>query len=325
MKFKLTVTAALAAALTSAVVPASANSDYPRQAIRLIVPYAAGGMTDVVARIVGQKLGESMGQPVVVENKPGASTITGADFVASAKPDGYTLLAATNTTLTINPWMYKNLRYDAVKSFAPIALVAVAPSVIVLNPKVPASNMAELVQLAKSKPGSLSYASYGNGSSAHLAGEMFRSRAGIDVLHVPYKGSAPAKTATIGGEVSMTFEPAFTGAPLIKSGQLKPIAVMGSKRSAALPEVPTVAEVGYPGMEMQAWVGFVAPAGIPDKVSSKLVSEIKKIMVNPDVQKQLISSGAEPVGYYQADFSAYMKEESAKYKAVIEQAQIKAE
>ena len=325
MKFKLTVTAALAAALTSAVVPASANSDYPRQAIRLIVPYAAGGMTDVVARIVGQKLGESMGQPVVVENKPGASTITGADFVASAKPDGYTLLAANNTTLTINPWMYKSLRYDAVKSFAPIALVAVAPSVIVLNPKVSASNMTELVQLAKSKPGSLSYASYGNGSSAHLAGEMFRSRAGIDVLHVPYKGSAPAKTATIGGEVSMTFEPAFTGAPLIKSGQLKPIAVMGSKRSAALPDVPTVAEVGYPGMEMQAWVGFVAPAGIPDEVSSKLVSEIKKIMANPDVQKQLISSGAEPVGYYQADFSTYMKEESAKYKAVIEQAQIKAE
>lgn len=299
--------------------------DYPRQSIRIIVPYAAGGMTDVVARIIGQKLGESLGQPVVVENKPGASTITGADFVASAKPDGYTLLAATNTTLTINPWLYKNLRYDAVKSFSPIALVAVAPSVIVLNPKVPANNMAELVQLAQSKPGALSYASFGNGSSAHLAGEMLRSRAAIDVLHVPYKGSAPARTATVAGEVSMTFEPAFTGAPLIKGGQLKPMAVMGSKRSPALPDIPTVAEVGYPGMEMQAWVGFVAPSAVPAPIAAKLSGAIQKIMADADVQKQLLSSGAEPVGYYQSDFSAYMRDESSKYKAIIEQAKIQAE
>lgn len=322
MKFQLLI---LSSALTASFTPAAWADDYPRQSIRLIVPYAAGGMTDVVARIVGQKLGEGLGQPVVIENKPGASTITGADFVANAKPDGYTLLAATNTTLTINPWLYKNLRYDAVKSFSPIALVAVAPSVIVLNPKVPANNMAELVQLGKSKPGSLSYASYGNGSSAHLAGEMLRTRAAIDVLHVPYKGSAPAKTATIAGEVSMTFEPAFTGAPLIKNGQLKAVALMGSKRSQALPDIPTVAEVGYPGMEMQAWVGFVAPTGVPQSVLDKLTGEIKKIMANPDVQKQLASSGAEPVGYYQSDFSAYMREEGAKYKAVIEQSNIKAE
>lgn len=322
MKLKLIT---LGCILATSLAATAQSSDYPRQTIRIIVPYAAGGMTDVVARIIGQKLGESLGQPVVVENKPGASTITGADFVANAKADGYTLLAATNTTLTINPWLYKNLRYDAVKSFSPIALVAIAPSVIVVNPKVPVNNMAELVQLAKSKPGSLSYASYGNGSSAHLAGEMLRSRADIDVLHVPYKGSAPAKTATIAGEVSMTFEPAFTGAPLIKSGQLKPIALMGSKRSQALPDLPTVAEVGYPGMEMQAWVGFVAPAGTSPQIVEKLANETKKIMANPEVQKQLASSGAEPVGYYQSYFTAYMREESAKYKAIIEQAQIKAE
>ena len=315
----------LGAALAAPLATAAWAQDYPRQPIRLVVPYAAGGMTDVVARVVGQRLGDALGQPVVVENKPGASTITGADFVASSRPDGYTLLAATNATLSANPWLYKNLRYDAVKSFSPIALVAVAPSVIVLNPKVPAGSMAELVQLARAKPGSLSYASYGNGSSAHLAGEMLRSRAGIDVLHVPYKGSAPAKTATIAGEVSMTFEPAFTGAPLIRSGQLKAVAVMGGKRSDALPDVPTVAEVGYPGMEMQAWVGFVAPAGTPQPALARLADEIRKIMATPEVQKQLVSSGAEPVGYYLGDFAAYLRDESAKYKAVIEEARIKAE
>ncbi|HQQ70377.1 MAG TPA: tripartite tricarboxylate transporter substrate binding protein [Alicycliphilus sp.] len=315
----------LGAALTAPLATAALAQGYPQQPIRLIVPYAAGGMTDVVARIVGQRLGESLGQPVVVENKPGAATITGADFVAGAKPDGYTLLVATNTTLSANPWLYKNLRYDAAKSFSPIALVAVAPSVIVLNPKVPAHTMAELVQLAKAKPGGLSYASYGSGSTAHLAGEMLRSRAGIDALHVPYKGSAPAKTATIGGEVSMTFEPAFTGAPLIKSGQLKAVAVMGAKRVAALPDVPTVAEVGYPGMEMQAWTGFVAPAGVPQPVLTRLADEIRKIMASPEVHKQLIGSGAEPVGYYLGDFAAYLKDERARYKALIEEARIQAE
>ncbi len=304
---------------------AHASPDYPKQSIRIVVPYAAGGMTDVVARVVGQKLGEGLGQPVVIENKPGASTITGADVVATAKPDGYTLLAATNTTLTINPWLFKTLRYDAVKSFSPIALVAVAPSVIVVNAKLPANSLAELVAMAKQKPGVLSYASYGNGSSAHLAGEMLRARADIDVLHVPYKGSAPAKAATVAGEVSMTFEPAFTAAPLIKGGQLKPLAVMGSKRSDAMPNIPTVAEAGYPGMEMQAWVGFVAPAGTPADITTKLAAEIKKVMAMPEIRKQMMDSGAVPVGYYGADFSGYMKEEGAKYRAIITNANIKAE
>ncbi|AZW11375.1 tripartite tricarboxylate transporter substrate binding protein [Bordetella bronchiseptica] len=323
---KLAAVLATSLSLCAASAAASpASADYPRQTVRLIVPYAAGGMTDLVARIVGQKLGEGLGQAVVVENKPGASTITGADFVAGARPDGYTLLVATNTTLTINPWLYKNLRYDAQKSFTPIALVAKAPSVIVVNPKVPANNIGELVELASARPGSLSYASYGNGSSAHLAGEMLRSRAGIAVLHVPYRGSAPAKTATMSGEVSMTFEPAFTAAPLIKSGQLKPIALMGDKRSPALPDVPTVAEVGYPGMDMQAWVGFVAPANVPNGIVARLAAEIRKVMADPEVQAKLIGSGAEPVGYYQQDFTAYMRDENARYKTVIEQAGIRAE
>jgi len=299
--------------------------DYPRQPIRIVVPYAAGGMTDVVARVIGQKLGERLGQPVIIDNKPGAATIVGAEVAARAKPDGYTLLAATNATLTINPWLYSDLRYDPVKSFTPIALVATAPSVIVVHPAVPAKTLDELIRLAQAKPGSLSYASYGNGSSAHLAGEMLRAHANIDLLHVPYKGSAPAKSAVMSGEVTMTFEPAFTGVPQIQGGQLRALAVMASKRSVALPDVPAVTELGFPGMEMSAWVGFVAPAGTPPAVVGKLAEEIGHVMAQPEVQKQLLSSGAEPAGYYQDAFAAYMREESARYGKVIADARIKVE
>lgn len=304
---------------------AAQAQDYPNKPIRIVVPYAAGGMTDVVARVLGQKLGERLGQPIVVDNKPGAATILGAETVANAKPDGYTLLAATNTTLTINPWLYPTLRYDPVKSFAPIALVASAPSVIVVHPSVPAKTLGELVALGRTKNANLSYASYGNGSTAHLAGEMLKSRGQMDVLHVPYKGSAPAKAAVMAGEASVTFEPAFTGVPQINGGQLRALAVMGSKRSLALPDVPSVAELGYPGMEMSAWVGLVAPADTPPAIVSKLATELEKVMKLPEVQQQLLRSGAEPVGHYQNAFAAYMREESARYGKVVAAAQIKAD
>jgi len=324
MKLRIIATgAALAASLLAAAAGPAQAQDYPNKPIRIVVPYSAGGMTDVVARVIGQKLGERLGQPVVVDNKPGAATIIGAEAVATAKPDGYTLLAATNTTLTINAWLYPSLRYDPVKSFTPIALVAAAPSVIVVHPAVPAKTLDELVKLGRSKAGNLSYASYGNGSSAHLAGEMLRTRTQMEVLHVPYKGSAPAKTAVIAGEVSMTFEPAFTGVPQINGGQLRALAVMSGKRSAALPDVPSVAELGYPGMEMSAWVGLVAPAGTPPAIVSKLATEIEKVLALPEVQKQLLNNGAEPVGYYQDAFAAYMREESARYGKVISAANIK--
>lgn len=322
MKTAIATACTVFAATLFAAVAAQAQ-DYPNKPIRIVVPYAAGGMTDIVARVVGQKLGERLGQPVVVDNKPGAATILGADMVASAKPDGYTLLASTNTTLTINPWLYPNLRYDPVKSFVPIALVASAPSVIVVHPAVRAKSLEELVALGRSKNANLSYASYGNGSSAHLAGEMLKSRAQMEVLHVPYKGSAPAKAAVMAGEVSITFEPAFTGVPQINGGQLRALAVMSGKRSAALPDVPSVAELGYPGMEMSAWVGLVAPADTPPAIVAKLATEIEKVMALPEVQKQLLSSGAEPVGHYQNAFAAYMREESARYGKVISAARIK--
>lgn len=318
-------TASLAALAFTVKLSLAETQDYPRQPIRIVVPYSAGGMTDMVARVIGQKLGERLGQPVIVDNKPGAATIVGAEAVALAKPDGYTLLAATNATLTINPWLYPKLRYDPVKSFTPIALVAIAPSVIVVHPAVPAETLDELIGLARAKPGSLSYASYGNGSSAHLAGEMLRARADIDLLHVPYKGSAPAKAAAMSGEVTMTFEPAFTGVPQIRAGQLRALAVMAPKRSVALPNVPAVAELGFPGMEMSAWVGFVAPAGTPPAVIGKLADEIGQVMAQPEVQKQLLNSGAEPASYYQDAFAAYMREESARYGNVITGAHIKAE
>ncbi|MGO4396059.1 Bug family tripartite tricarboxylate transporter substrate binding protein [Variovorax sp. M-6] len=324
MKTRIVAASAALAASVLAAVAAHAQ-DYPNKPIRIVVPYSAGGMTDVVARVIGQKLGERLGQPVVVDNKPGAATIIGAEAVAGAKPDGYTLLAATNTTLTINGWLYPNLRYDPVKAFVPIALVAAAPSVIVVHPAVKAKTLDELVKLGGTKAGNLSYASYGNGSSAHLAGEMLRTRTRMEVLHVPYKGSAPAKAAVMAGEVSMTFEPAFTGVPQINGGQLRALAVMSGKRSAALPEVPSVAELGYPGMEMSAWVGLVAPAGTPPAIVSKLATEIEKVLAQPEVQKQLLSNGAEPVGHYQDAFAAYMREESARYGKVIADAHIKAD
>jgi tripartite-type tricarboxylate transporter receptor subunit TctC len=318
------IVAARAALAASVLAAAAAHAqDYPNKPIRVVVPYSAGGMTDVVARVIGQKLGERLGQPVVVDNKPGAATIIGAEAVSGAKPDGYTLLAATNTTLTINPWLYPNLRYDPVKSFVPIALVATAPSVIVVHPAVPAKTLDELVKLGRSKAGALSYASYGNGSSAHLAGEMLKARTKMEVLHVPYKGSAPAKAAVMAGEVSMTFEPAFTGVPQINAGQLRALAVMSDKRSVALPDVPSVAELGYRGMEMSAWVGLVAPAGTPSAIVEKLATEIEKVLEQPEVQKQLLSNGAEPVGRYEASFAAYMREESVRYGKVISAAQIK--
>ncbi|MGO4330059.1 tripartite tricarboxylate transporter substrate binding protein [Cupriavidus sp. 2TAF22] len=298
---------------------------YPSQPIRIVVPYAPGGMTDVVARVIAQRLGVRLGRPVVVENRPGAATIVGAEVVAGASPDGYTLLAATNTTLTINPWLYPRLPYDPLKSFAPIALVASAPSVIVVNPGVAARTVGEVVQLSRARPGSLSYASYGNGSSAHLAGEMLKARTGIDLLHVPYKGSAPAKAAVMAGEVSMTFEPAFTGLPQIAAGKLRALAVMNASRSAVLPDVPTTAELGYGGIEMSAWVGLVAPAATPPAVVQTLAGEIEAIMADPAVRQTLLRSGAEPLGYYREAFGTYIRDETARYGKVIATAHIRAE
>ncbi|EKZ96043.1 MULTISPECIES: Bug family tripartite tricarboxylate transporter substrate binding protein [Cupriavidus] len=314
----------IAASLLFCVANAGAQ-EFPSQPIRIVVPYAAGGMTDIVARVIGQKLGEHLGQPVVIDNRPGAATIVGAEVVAGAKPDGYTLLAATNTTLTINPWLYPKLRYDAGKSFTPIALVASAPSVIVVNPLVPAKTLSELMQLAKARHGGLSYASYGNGSTAHLAGEMLAARAGAELLHVPYKGSAPAKAAVIAGEVNMTFEPAFTGLPQISSGKLRALAVMSSKRSAVLPDVPTTAELGYPGMEMAAWVGLMAPAGTPTPIVKKLASEVEHALTDPAVLETLLKNGAEPAGYYGGAFAAYLRDETARYGKVIADARIHAD
>lgn len=312
-------------ALAAALLPAAAAQaqDYPRMPIRLIVPYAAGGMTDVVARVIGQKLGERLGQPVIVENRAGAATIIGAETVANAKPDGYTLLAATNTTLTINPWLYPKLPYDAVKSFAPVALIATTPSVIVVNPKVPAQTLEQFVNLARAKPGELSYASYGNGSTAHLAGEMLRSRAKVNLLHVPYKGSAPAKAAVMSGEVSVTFEPAFTGLPQIQGGKLTALAVMSDKRSAVLPELPTTAELGYPDMKMSAWVGILAPSGTPPAIVKTLSGTIEQIMAQPDVRQALLRTGGEPVGYFGDAFGTYIRDEGARYGKVIQDANIR--
>lgn len=298
---------------------------YPRQPVRIVVPYSAGGMTDVVGRLVAQRLSERLGLGVVVENRPGAATIVGAEQVAAAPADGHTLLAGTNATFTINPALYPKLPYDAARSFAPIALVAGAPSVVVVSPTFPAATFAEFVERLRREPGKYTYASFGNGSSAHLAGELFKSRTGTDVVHVPYKGSAPAKTAVIAGEVSMTFDPAFTAQPLVASGRLRALAVMSPQRSVSLPQVPTTAEAGYPGLEMSAWVGFAAPAGTPPAVLRRLASEIEAIMAMPAVQSQLLGSGAEPMSHYLDDFASRIRDEGERYRKVIADAGIRPE
>lgn len=319
------ITRALAALAAGLCLSTGAAADaWPSKTIKIIIPFAAGGVTDVVIRTISPKLSEALGQPVVIENKGGAGGTLGTAMGAAAAPDGYTFIApaASHTT---TPSLYSKLSFDPVKDFAAVTQIVTVPYLLVVPASSPMQTLADFIAAAKAKPGTLTFGSAGNGSSNHLAGELLAGSIGAPLVHVPYKGSAPAKAATIAGEVSMTFEPAFTGAPLIKGGQLKAVAVMGSKRSDALPDVPTVAEVGYPGMEMQAWVGFVAPAGVPQPVLARLAEEIKKIMAAPEVQKQLVSSGAEPVGYYLGDFAAYLRDESAKYKAVIEEARIKAE
>ena len=295
---------------------------WPAQPVRLVVAFPPGGPTDVYGRLFGERLGRALGQPVVIENKAGAAGIIGSAGVARAKADGYTLLAATNTTLTINPWLFKNLRYDATKSFSPIALVAVAPSVIVVNPKIPAANLAELVKLGKAKPGSLSYASYGNGSSAHLAGEMLRARSGMDVLHVPYKGGSQVTAALMGGEIPFMFDSLPSPLGQIRGGRLRALAVTSAQRAPAAPEVPTLRESGV-NIEAIIWLGLGGPAKLPSDVVAKIFDAMKQVAVDADLQKRMSDMGAEAVvSRSPQEFREFMLRERERWGKVISDAKI---
>ena len=290
---------------------------WPSKPIKWVVPFAPGGTTDILARTVGEKLGAALGQPVIVENRPGAGGGVGADFVAKSPPDGYTLVGGTISTHAINASLYKSLPYDPVRDFVPITLIARLPNLLVINPNVPAKNVAELVTLMKANPGKYTFASSGNGTSQHLSGELFKSIAGVDMQHVPYKGSPPALQDVVGGQVTMTFDNITTALPLAKAGNLRALAVTTAQRSAVAPEIPTMAEAGLPGYEIGSWQGVFAPAGTPPEIVRRLNMEIVRILKSPEVHDKLIALGAEPVGNSVDEFTAMVKSEVVKWADVV--------
>ena len=313
---KRIVSAILGVMLAVVMAQASAQT-WPTKPIKWIVPFAPGGTTDILARTIGDKLSVALGQPVIIENKPGAGGGLGADFVAKAAPDGYTILGGTISTNAINASLYKDLPYDPVKDFIPITLIARVPNMLVINNDVPAKNVAELIALMKKNPGKFTFASSGNGTSQHLSGELFKSMAGVDMQHIPYKGSPPALQDVMGGSVTMTFDNITTAWTLAKSGKLRALGVTTAKRSPAAPDVPTIAEAGVTGYEIGSWQGVFAPAGTPPAIIARLNSEIVKIINMPDVNEKLLFLGAEPVGNSSEEFTVFVKAEVLKWGDVV--------
>lgn len=301
----------------------AAAQTYPAKPIRLIVPYPAGGATDFFARLVFPKMGEALGQAVVVENRPGAGTAIGASEVARSAPDGYTLLLGDAGTYAFNPTLYKKLSYDPVKDFAPVSLTGRFALILAVSPSaLKAGSVREFVAAAKREPGKINYAAPGPGSPIHLAMEFFKQRAGLSMTAVPYKGGADAMNDLIGGRIGAMFPDIASGLPQIRGGKIKALAVASEKRVAALPDVPTIGESGYPGFEAWAWQGFVAPAGTPREVVMKLNSAFAKVMADPTIAQRLSESGFEPQTSSPDQFSAYMKAEIAKWRKVIGESNI---
>jgi tripartite-type tricarboxylate transporter receptor subunit TctC len=290
---------------------------YPNHAIRLVVPFPAGGTTDILARDVAKRLTETLGQSVVVDNRAGAGGNIGSDSVAKSAPDGYTLLMGTVGTHAINPSLYAKMPYDHVKDFAPIVLVAGVPNVLVVYPPLPVNSVADLIKLAKAKPGSINFASSGSGTSIHLSGELFKTMTGVDMVHVPYKGSAPAITDLMGGQVQIMFDNLPSSLQQIKGGKLRAIAVTSLKRAPALPDVPTIAESGLPGFEASSWFGVLAPAGTPPAVIAKINGEVNAWLQSPEGKQQLMSQGAESAGGTPEQFAAHIRSETEKWAKVV--------
>ena len=297
--------------------PALAQQDYPAKTVRIIVPFAPGGSTDIFARYIADKLAVALSQPVVVDNRAGAGGNIGAEAVARAAPDGYTLLMATTGVMAINNALYPNMTYDAAKDFEPVIFVASITNVLAVPPELPANSVRELIALAKEKPGSLTFASSGAGSSTHLSSELFKSMAGIDVVHVPYKGSSQALTDLIAGRISMIIDNMPGAISFIKAGRLRALGVTGSKRSPALPDVPTIAEAGLPGYESLSWSGIAVPAGTPKSIVARLNREIAAILAQPDIRDKFAQAGADPVGGPPQQFADHIRDEREKWSKLI--------
>ena len=313
---RITAWASLAWAAATIWPQSASSQNYPSQPIRLVVPFAIGGATDILARTIGTRLSERLGQSVVVENKPGAGTTIGNASVAQAAPDGYTLLFAP-TPFVISQVMYPKLPYDPDKAFTPITLLAISPFILVANPHVDAKTVAELLALAKARSGTFSFASAGNGTVPHLAAEMFRLRTGMDMTHIPYKGGGPAITELVGGQTDLMFATPIEVAPQVQAGRLKVIATTAPKRLPALPEVPTIQESGYPGFEVFAWFGVLAPAGTPRAIVDRLAGEFAKVVEMPDVKEKLAGQSATVLLKPGEEFSAFIAAEKIKWGGVV--------
>ncbi|HSF47457.1 MAG TPA: tripartite tricarboxylate transporter substrate binding protein [Burkholderiales bacterium] len=326
MSYRETWTALLASAvLFSVISPAAAQDSWPAKPITYVVPFPAGGTTDTLARIIGQKLSAALGQNVLVDNKPGAGGNIGSDFVAKAKPDGYTILGGTISSHAINASIYPKLPFDPVKDFTPITLIGTNPLVLIVSPSNPAKTVKDVIAQAKAKPGTLAYASAGNGTSQHLAGELLEILAQVDMVHVPYKGSAPAIQDVMGGQVPMMFDTTVVAAPQIKGDKVRALAVTSAKRLKGFESIPNIAESGVPGYEVVSWQGIFAPAGTPPAIVKRLNAEIVKILKMPDVHERLEGLGVEPVANTPEEFAAFQKAEIAKWAKVVKDAGIKAE
>jgi tripartite-type tricarboxylate transporter receptor subunit TctC len=306
----------LIAALVAVAACASAQN-YPNKPIRLVVPFPAAGTTDILAREVGQRLSVTLGQPVVIDNRPGAGGNIGADIVAKSAPDGYTLLMATVGTHAINASLYSKMPYDHIKDFTPVVLVAGVPNVLEVTPSLPVKTVADLIKLAKEKPGQINFASSGNGTSIHLSGELFKSMAGVDMTHVPYKGSAPALVDLVGGQVQVMFDNVPSSIEQIKAGKLRAVAVTSAQRSPALPDVPTIAESGLPGFEASAWFGIVAPAGTPAAVVNRINADVNQWLHTPQAEEKLRAQGAIALGGTPEQFAAHIRAETEKWAKVV--------
>ena len=321
---KRTITTLLAAAALAAT-GALAQSSFPSRTVTLTVGFAPGGGTDTAARIVAQKLAQNIGQSVVVENRAGAGGNIAAQHIATAPPDGYTISLSSVGPLTVSPSLYKSLPYDPKRDIAPVTMGVVFPNVFVINPNVPAKTLAEFVALAKSKPGELNYASSGVGGAGHLAGELFKQAAGIDMVHVPYKGGGPAMTDLLGGRVTMYPAVPSTALPHIQAGKVRALAVTGPKRLPTMPDVPTVAESGYPGFEAMNWYAFVAPAKTPPEILDYWNRELVKVLKDPGVHAALMRDGLEPMPGTREELARYIDRETAKWSKVVHDAKIQPE
>jgi tripartite-type tricarboxylate transporter receptor subunit TctC len=309
------------------VVAASAwaADPYPNRPIRFVVPFPAGGSADILARLMSERLAVALGQPVVVDNRPGAGGNIGADAAAKAAPDGYTMVFGSTGNMAINATLYPNLPYEPTKDFVPVILWSSEPNMLVVHPELPVKSVRELIDHAKANPGKLNFASSGNGTSQHLAGELFKLMAGLHIVHIPYKGGVGSMNDVLGGRVEMTFSSLIATRPFVQSGRLRALGVTSAERSPALPDVPSIAEAGLPGYEVNVWFGVLFPAGTPMQYVTRMNREIGKILADPEVKTKLTSQGSLPGGGTPEEFAAYIKSEKEKWARVVETAGIRIE